>query len=388
MSQPDTGVSRRALLKSIGAGAATLAVGRSSAAQSNTDKIPSYLKGYEDLYARDPRKAAITWFCDAKFGLFMHYGLYAILGHGEWVQFREKIPVAEYAKLKDRFTAERFDPDFICDLALASEMKYVNITSRHHDSFCLFRTKQTDFNTVQSPAKRDLIAQLAEACRKKGLGLFLYYSYAADWKHPYFYSPDVGWRAARPAYEKPQPEYKFQKDADFKRYIDFVHAQLRELLTQYGPLAGIWLDPIMGYYARPDLFPIEETYSLIRSLQPQCLISFKQGANGDEDFAAPERKAKVLTRGGEVAKKAWAKNKNKPREICNTLQPRVWGYDSRVDGKHRTPDEVMTMLAEAQASKANLLLNTGPLPDGSIHPEDVKTLRALGRRLRAERKQS
>ncbi len=388
MHDTDFGVTRRTILKSIGAGAATMAMGRPVAGKTASGKVPAHLKGYEDQYATNPRKTATQWFCDAKFGLFMHYGLYSILGHGEWVQFREKIPVAEYAKLKDKFTAEKFDADFICDLALAAEMKYVNITSRHHDSFCLFRTQQTDFNSVQSPAKRDLIAELAEACRKKGLGLFLYYSYATDWRHPYFYSRDVGWRAARPAYKQPQPEYKFEKDADFKHYIDFVHAQLRELLTQYGPVAGIWLDPIMGYYARPDLFPIDDTSSLIRSLQPQCLISFKQGATGDEDFAAPERKARVLTKGGAVAKRAWAKNKDKPMEICNTLQPRFWGYDSRVDGKHRTADDVMEMLSEAKARNANLLLNTGPLPDGSIHPEDVKTLREVGRRLRAQRKRA
>ncbi len=384
MSPANVHIGRRRFLEALGAGAATMTLNRRGWA--NQRKIPAHLEKRRAAWQRDPRKAAIDWFKDARFGLFLHYGLYSQLGRGEWVQLREKIPVAEYAKLKDTFTAEDFDADAIAELALAAEMRYVNITSRHHDSFCLFRTKQTDFNSVNSPAQRDLIAELAEACNKRGLGLFLYYSYACDWRHPYFYSRDVGWRAARPAYKEPQPEYKFEKDADFKHYIDFAHAQLRELLTQYGPLAGIWLDPIMGYYSRPDLFPIDETYRLIRSLQPGCLISFKQGANGDEDFAAPERTAGKLTKGGEVAARAWAKNKDKPIEICNTLQPRFWGYDKSADGKHRKPDEVRKMLAEARDRNANVLLNSGPLPTGAIPPEDVHTLTEVGHRLRAERK--
>ncbi len=374
-------IRRRTFLEMLGSGA--IAMVHTNAANGQSQRVPSYLKGYEAQYKQNPRQAAVAWFRQARFGLFLHYGLYSQLGRGEWVQLREKIPVAEYAKLKDTFTASKFDADKIADLALAAGMRYVNITSRHHDSFCLFRTKQTDFNSVDSPAKRDLIAELAEACRRRGLGLFLYYSYAADWRHPYFYAREAGWPAARPAYESPEPTYKWRKDEDIRHYIDFVHAQLRELLTQYGPVAGIWLDPIMGFYARPDLFCIDKTYALIRSLQPGCLISFKQGANGDEDFAAPERKAGAHQRGGELAKKVWEKNRGKPIEVCNTLQPKWWGYDKSADGKHRTADEVMAMLADAEARNANLLLNSGPMPDGSIPPEDDATLREVGRRLKA-----
>lgn len=357
-------------------------------AQNQT--VPSFLNDYKDQYLENPRKATLEWFKQAKFGLFMHYGVYSILGRGEWVQLREAIPVAEYARLKDDFTAKNFDADFITDLALEAGMKYINITSRHHDSFSLFDTKQSDFNSVQSPAKRDLIAELSEACNQKGLGFFLYYSYALDWKHPYFYSREasnegeVSWSAARPAYNEPQPAYKFQQDEDFKQYIDFVHAQLKEILTNYQNLAGIWFDPIMGYYSRPDLFPIEETYSLVRSMQPQALIAFKQGANGDEDFTAPERTPRAHPNGGKVAQMAWEKNKGKPIEICDTLQPKdvpgnSWGYNQAAEGKHLTAQEVMQMLEHADEVNANLLLNTGPLPDGSIHSSDVKTLREIGK---------
>lgn len=311
----------------------------------------------------------------------MHYGLYSLLGRGEWVMFLEKIPVAEYARLKDRFTAERFDADRITDLALAAGMKYVNLTSRHHDSFCLFRTSQTDFSSLNTPARRDLVGELAEACRRKKLGLFLYYSYATDWRHPYFYPREVGWKSARPAYKSPEPAYLWRKDEDFRHYIKFVHAQLRELLTQYGPLAGIWLDPLKGYLARPDLFPVEETYALIRSLQPWCLISFKQGATGDEDFIAPERSATAQSGDSELVRRVRERNRGKPVEICDTLQPHAWGHNEKDSAAHKGPDEVMKMLANAAGQKANLLLNTGPLGDGSIHPVDDATLREVGRRL-------
>ncbi len=328
---------------------------------------------------------------NAKFGLFMHYGLYSLLGRHEWVMYREKIPLPDYEKLKDSFTAKRFDADFITDLALDAGMKYVNLTSRHHDSFCLFETEFSDYHSVNSPAKRDIVGELAEQCRKKGLGLFLYYSYALDWRHPWFY-PRKFIDIARPAYEKPEPRYKWEKDDDFIRYIGFVHGQIRELLTNYGPVAGIWFDPIMGYYARPDLFPISETYAMVRKLQPQALISFKQGASGDEDFAAPERSGhsladRVRERIGpdeaKIAENAWEKNKDKHIEICDTLQPKGWGYIKADNGNHKQTGQVMEMLANASNLNANLLLNTGPLPDGSIHPEDVKTLREVGRRIRS-----
>ncbi|MDM8005161.1 MAG: alpha-L-fucosidase [Phycisphaerae bacterium] len=370
-------VSRRGLLTASGSAAALWLLPNVSGC---TSSVPPHMSCAKADYRADPRKASLQWFRSAGFGLFMHYGLYSQLGRGEWVMYKDKIPVGDYVKLKDTFTAEKFDADRITDLALAAGMKYVNITSRHHDSFCLFRTAQTDYSSVNSPAKRDLVGELAEACRKKKLGLFLYYSYALDWKHPYFFPRDERCPAARPAYDKAEPTYLFRKDEDFRHYLDFVHAQMRELLTQYGPIAGLWLDPLMGYYGRPELFPITETYGLIRSLQPGCLISFKQGANGDEDFVAPERKAAALKRGGDAAIAVWEKNRGKPVEICDTLQPAAWGYEKSTDGKHKTADDVMKMLADARAQNANLLLNTGPLADGSIHPDDQATLREAGRR--------
>ncbi len=352
--------------------------------------VPAYLSGYGKIYQQDPHEAALSWFAQAQFGLFMHYGVYSLLGRHEWVMYREVIPLTEYEKLKERFTAENFDADFITDLALEAGMKYVNITSRHHDSFCLFNSQVSDYTSTHSPAKRDLIAELAEQCDRKGLGLFLYYSYALDWRHPYFYPRSI-FPIARPDYPQPEPRYKWREDADFVYYIEFVHTQVTELLTNYGPIAGIWFDPIMGYYARPDLFPVDETYAMIRGLQPQTLIAFKQGANGKEDFASPERhghsladrvRKQIGTSAAVVAQNAWESNQSKHNEICDTLQPGAWGYTQDDNGKHRTPADVLHMLTDAQSQNCNLLLNTGPLPDGSIHRDDVKTLREVGRRLR------
>ncbi len=331
---------------------------------------PPYLRGFEKEYGSNPRQAAIDWFRQARFGLFMHYGLYSLLGRHEWEQFRSLTPVAEYAKLKDRFAAGKFDPAFITSLAVDAGMKYVNITTRHHDSFCLFRTKYTDFSSVNSPARRDLVGELAASCVKKKLGLCLYYSHGRDWRHPHAPNNDEWGGSARPKYPSPEPSYAYGAKHDLQKYLDFMTGQITELLTNYGPIAAIWLDgiavPLSGDRTK---FRCQELYDHIHSLQPQVLVSYKQGLLGTEDFFAPERKGIPNTSG-------------KPLEICDTLQEKAWGYSR--EARHRGPDEVMEMLRAARSQNANLLLNTGPLPDGSIHPGDIATLRETGRRLRSQ----
>jgi alpha-L-fucosidase len=342
-----------------------------AASHAKPDSVPAYLKGYEAAYRQNPRQAALTWFKEAKFGLFLHYGLYSLLEGHEWVQLREQIPVAEYAKLKDRFTAEKFDADFIADLALAAEMRYVNITTRHHDSFCLFETRQTNFHSVNSPAKRDLVGELAVACRKRGLGLCFYYSHGRDWRHPHAPNNDQWPRgSARPKYDPPEPTYAYGQDHDLQKYLDFMTAQITELLTNYGPIAAIWLDgiavPLNGDQTK---FKCQELYDHIHRLQPQVLVSYKQGLLGTEDFFAPERKAVENPSG-------------KPMEICSTLQEKSWGYNAQE--RHISTEEAWAKLAEAATTGANLLLNTGPKPDGAIPPEHDRVLRALGLRIRSE----
>ena len=333
--------------------------------------IPPYLTDYKDVYAVDPRKATIEWFTNARYGLFIHYGLYSLLGRHEWVQLREKIPVAEYAKLKDRFTANKFDADFITDLALDAGMKYINITTRHHDSFCLWDTKYTDFKSTNSPAKRDLLEELSEQCNKKRLALFFYYSHGRDWRHPHAPNNDKWKGRARPDYPTPEQFYKYGTEHDLNIYVEFMWNQIKELLNMFPKVAGIWLDGIgttrSGDYAS---FKCQELYDMIRAQLPHVLVSYKQGLIGTEDFLAPERKYKSDGK------------PEKPLEICDHLQNKGWGYMKSEDGNHKNKETVIKMLKKANSYPANLLLNTGPLPSGEIHPEDVKVLREVGKEIR------
>ncbi len=366
-------LSRRDFLATAGTAAtlvATAGVPRLTAAAAKTSRaaVPSYLKGYEAAYAANPRAAALQWFRDAKFGLFLHYGLYSLEARHEWLQLREKIPVATYSKLKDRFTATKFDADAITDLALAAQMRYVNITTRHHDSFCLFASKQTDFHSVNSPARRDLVGELAAACARKGLGLCLYYSHGRDWRHPHAPGNDTWKGQARPQYEPPEPTYATGAAYDFQKYLDFMTAQITELLTKYGPIAAIWLDgiavPLSGERTK---FKCQELYDHIHRLQPQVLVSYKQGLLGTEDFFAPEHKAINNPSG-------------KPMEICSTLQDKSWGYHA--ENRNLTTDEAWAKLVAARQGNANLLLNSGPMPDGSIPAAHAGVLREMGERIR------
>ena len=378
--------SRRAFMRLATVAAAGVSVhspARWLAAQPSAARpVPAYLKGYEALYRKDPRAAALQWFREAKFGLFIHYGLYSLEGRHEWLQFREKIPVAQYAKLKDRFTAEKFDAPAMADLAVAAGMRYINLTTRHHDSFCLFATKQSSFNSANSPARRDLVGELADACAQRGLGLCLYYSHGRDWRHPHAPNNDRWGGSARPNYDPPEPSYATGKAHDLQKYVDFMTAQITELLTSYGPIAAIWLDGIATPLADKAKKPFpqsprqagnapefhgRELYERIHALQPQVLISYKQGLLGTEDFFAPEHKA-------------IAAGDDRPMEICSTLQDGSWGY---FKGKRNlNADEAWSKLVAARAAKANLLLNTGPLPDGSVPAEHAEVLRQMGERIR------
>jgi alpha-L-fucosidase len=391
---------RRELLKATGAGMIATAFAHPLAAFASrgkaADGVPPYLAGFEDLYAESPHEAALAWFKAAEFGMFIHYGLYSQLGGewkgkrilninddskpvAEWAQYHGKIPVDEYAKLKDSFTAEKFDTDFITDLALEADMKFINLTTRHHDSFCLFESAETDFHSMNSPAKRDLVGELAENCQKKGLGLYLYYSHGRDWKHPH--APTREWAVnGRPHYDQPYPGYAENSGThDIDEYVEFMARQIRELLTNYGPITGIWLDGegvLKTYGRRTDglesvirKMKLKELYAMIREIQPNCLVSYKQGVEGSEDFLTPERTSFGLDKLG------------KPLEINTTLQAHSWGYNKFT--KHRkTADEIMELLDYCQSLPANCCLNTGPMGDGSLVAEEVAVYREVGRRRR------
>ncbi len=333
---------------------------------------PAYLADYADLYARDPRAATVQWLRDARYGLFLHFGLYSLLGRHEWVQYREKIRVADYATLQQFFRADSFDADAIADLAVEAGMKYITLTTRHHDSFCLWDTRETTFNSVNSPCGRDLVAELAGACDTHGLGLCLYYSHGRDWRHPH--APNNGdyGNTARPVYDPPEPLYATGATHHLEYYLDFMTAQITELLTKYGPIASIWLDgiatPRAGDWRR---FRCQELYDHIHSLQPQVLVSYKDGLTGTEDYYAPEL--------------GWTfkppANDDRPWEVCGCLSG-GWGYTAGT--AHKSPDDVWEMLRGTVGKGGNLLLNTGPLPNGSIDETDARTLRTVGRRIQSE----
>jgi alpha-L-fucosidase len=335
--------------------------------------IPPFLTNVNDQFKKNPRLAATDWFRNARYGMFIHYGLYSLLGRGEWVQLADKIHVAEYAKLAEQFTADKFDADMITDLALEAEMKYINITTRHHDSFCLWDTKYTDFKSTNSPAKRDLIAELYEQCNKKGLAFYLYYSHGRDWRHPHAPNNDNWGGNARPKYETPEPYYKYGNEQDINIYVEFLYNQVAELLEMFPDVGGIWLDghkvPVSGNFTQ---FRLQELYDMIHAKQSHMLLSYKEGVLGTEDFLAPERKYQLDG------------IPPKPLEICDHLQRNKWGYAAEQDGKHKTSDEVIKMLQRASNYPANLLLNTGPLPSGEMHPEDVKVLREVGQIIRTQ----
>lgn len=350
---------------------------------------PNYLKEFEDLYKNNPREANKQWFKQADYGLFIHYGLYSIVGRHEWVQLRDPIRVDEYAKLVDQFTAQNFDPEYIVKFAKDCGMKYVNITTRHHDSFCLWDTKETEFNSVNSPAGRDFIAEFAEACEKHEIGLFLYYSHGRDWKHPHAPNNAEWGGSARPLYDPIEESYKYGDEQDLNKYLDFMSRQITELLTNYPTAAGIWLDglavPVSGDHSK---FKCQDLYDMIHRISPHALVSYKQGLLGTEDYFSPEH---YIPNKGDTKGEDYQKNssrvgkiddhKDRKIEICTTMiqNPISWGYQPIAD--HRSEDDVVELVSTANENGANVLINTGPMADGMIDPIDDKILRAVGKRL-------
>lgn len=340
---------------------------------------PRFLEGHEEQYAAAPKEAALAWFRNAGSGLFLQYGVYSQLRRGPTVQFDERIPVARYGELKATFDPGGFDADRMADLAVDSGMRYVGLTARHADGFSLFRTIETDFNSLESSG-RDLVDELAASCRERGLGLLLSYSYAADWRHPYFFPTETAWskwRGARPAYKLPPPEYAFEKDEDFLHYIRYAHNQLQEIVYRYEAVAGIRLEPVAGYHARPDLFPVEQTYAILREARPGILVAFGLGANGDEDFATTESEVPGTIEES-IAARAWGDNSGKPLEICHSLATKPSRGAS--EATRRTDAQLLGLLEGTSARGANLLVRIDLLPDGSIDAEHERSLLEFGRR--------
>ena len=207
----------------------------------------------------EKRAAARSAFEDDRFGLFIHWGVYSLVGKGEWVMENDKLPIREYYKLPARFNPSRFDADVWVKLAKAAGAKYITITSKHHDGFCMFDSLLTNFDIVDSsPYHADPLKALAAACHEQRIKLFFYYS-LLDWHHPdYFPLGKTGKPAGR------------ENHGDWKRYVAYYQGQIRELCTNYGEIGGIWFD---GWWDRPDAdWDLPGTYRIIHELQPGALV--------------------------------------------------------------------------------------------------------------------
>lgn len=302
------------------------------------------------------------WFQNARFGMFIHWGVYSVLGDGEWVMNNRKIPISDYEKLPAFFNPTEFDAAEWVGLAKAAGMKYITITSKHHDGFAMFDSKVSDYNIVaRTPYKKDPMKALAEEARRQGLKLFFYYS-QLDWHHPDYYPRGrTGQDAGRP------------DSRSWPRYLEYMNAQLRELLTNYGELGGIWFD---GWWDKPDAdWQLGTTYSLIHQLQPQALIgsNHHRRPNPGEDFQMFE---KDLPGGRSQSFNDESEIGELPLETCETMNG-AWGFNI-TDRRYKSTRDLIRYLVRAAGSNANFLLNVGPMPNGKIQPEFVTRLREMG----------
>ncbi|MCC6319037.1 MAG: alpha-L-fucosidase [Gemmatimonadaceae bacterium] len=307
------------------------------------------------------RLAAREWYRDAGFGMFIHWGVYSLLGAGEWVMNNREIRVPQYEWLASTFNPVRFDAREWVALARAAGMRYITITARHHDGFSMFGSKVTPYNIVDHTLfKRDPLRELAEECRRQGLKLFFYYS-QLDWRLPDYYPRgQTGKGTGRP------------ESGEWPRYLDFMDRQLEELLTNYGPLGGIWFD---GMWDKPDAdWRLARTYGLIHRLQPAALIipNHHSAPLPDEDVQTFEQDLP----GSNTAGWNTSTISDLPLETSLTMN-RSWGYNI-TDTSFKSTREIIHYLARAAGYGANLLLNVGPRPDGTIQPEAVARLREVG----------
>ena len=369
MREPSSALTRRQWMRDGLLLSGTGVLGACSEMKTRRADAPTYPLYANPASAGAPRAEALDWFARAGRGLAVRYGVFSRTGKGEFAQFHDKIPPAEYTKLKHGFDASGFDAERLADLALVCGARYVNFNARGPDGFCLFRTNTTDFTSLNSLARRDLVEETAAACRARGLGLFLSYSYAMDWRHPYFFpreSAGLGWEYARPAYATKPPEYRLEREEDFFLYLKFVHRQLEEILHRYESLAGLSLYPAMGYYSRSDLFTLPQTYSLIREIQPSLLIAFGPGANGEEDFTTHRGSPGPEPSGGALAAEAWVMNHDKPKERRLPVRP------------GESLEQIKEAIGRAGGEDRNVLLEIELEPGGGVSTQDAAILERLG----------
>jgi alpha-L-fucosidase len=289
------------------------------------------------------REKRMKWWRDARFGMFVHWGLYSQLGRHEWAMNRERIPVKDYEKLANTWDVKRRPAREWARLAKKAGMKYMVMTTKHHEGFCLWDTKMTDYNAVQHSPGRDLVKEYVEACREFGLKIGFYYS-LMDWHHP------DGARCAK-------------NEKARRRFIDFTHGCVHELMTNYGKIDILWYDvawPLNSAKA----WESRKMNRMVRKLQPHIIINDRSHLL--EDFGTPEENIYVMAEG-----RAW--------ESCMTFNG-AWGYMPYAPPEDwHTVRAVLMMLRQATAGNGNLLLNIGPAPDGSVPEEAVKRLVPTGK---------
>ena len=302
-------------------------------------------------------------FQDMKFGMFIHWGVYSVLGDGEWVFHNRKLKLDEYNRLPSFFDPEKIDAKTWVSLAKSAGMKYITITSRHHDGFAMFDSKISDWNIVaRTPYKKDPLKMLADECHRQGIKLFFYYS-QLDWHNPDYYPRGAtDWPNGRP------------DQGDWNAYLDsYMDGQLTELLTNYGPIGGIWFD---GMWDKPKAdWHLDKTYALIHKLQPGALIipNHHQTPRPGEDVQTFEHDLPGQNTAGFNTKYVSA---DLPLEMSDTLNDN-WGFNIG-DSNYKSAAEVERRLVRAAGHNANLLMNIGPYPNGEIDPQFVTRLQAVG----------
>lgn len=326
-------------------------------------KAENFIPGYEptpEIVAAQQR------FADNKFGIFIHWGIYSMVGQGEWYLNRPGISTAEYEKLASGFYPARFDAKKWVSAVKASGAKYICFTSRHHDSFSMFATEQSDYNIVDAtPFGRDVLRELADECRRQGIAIHLYYSHL-DWRRPDYPLGRTGRTTGRPVGQE-----------NYDTYFKFMNAQLAELLTNYGPIGAVWFDGKWDHDADPDFdWRLDEQYAMIHRLQPQCLI-----ANNHHEVPGLGENIQIFERDLPGENKAGYSgtsgiSRHLPLESCETMNG-MWGYKIS-DQDYKSTRELIHLLVRAAGKNANLLLNVGPQPNGELPDTAVARLREIG----------
>ena len=315
--------------------------------------------------------AARKWFDSARFGMFIHWGAFSVPGSGEWVMNNRNITFTEYGRLQTIFNPVRFDAKKWVSAAKRAGMQYITLITRHHDGFSDWDTKQSEWKITNTDWKQDAVKLIAEECQRQGIRLFVYYS-LLDW-----YRSDYQYETGRTG----QGTGRTAK-SDWNHYIAFMKAQLTELLTQYGPIAGVWFD---GYW---DQLPndrdkinqprvdwhLPEIYALIHQLQPQCLIGNNHHLSPipGEDFQMFEKDLP----GGNSTGFGGQSVSSLPLETCETIND-SWGFNI-TDTHYKSSKELIHLLVKDAGYGANLLLNIGPLPNGEIQTAFTERLDSVG----------